>query len=179
MNDEQTIADGKVVSIDFVLTDTAGAELDRSPEDKPLLYLHGAQNIVPGLEHALEGKQPGDSLEVTVPPEQGYGPKRPVKTQRVLRSKFPETAKVEKGTRFMMQGPDGKPFPIWVTKVMGREVQVSPQHPLTGMTLRFNVTVREVRDATADERAHGHAHGPGGEHHAEDEQPDAAAGADE
>lgn len=170
MNDEQTIADGKVVSIDYVLTDTAGQPLDRSPEGKPLVYLHGAQNIVPGLEAALDGKRPGDSLEVKVPPEKGYGPKRTVKPQRVLRSKFPDTAKVEKGVRFMMQGPDGKPFPVWVTKVMGREVQITPEHPLAGQTLCFSVTVREVREATQDERAHGHAHGPGGEHpHAEDE----------
>jgi FKBP-type peptidyl-prolyl cis-trans isomerase SlyD len=168
VNDEQTIAAGKVVSIDYVLTDTAGKELDRSAEGKPLVYLQGARNVVKGLEEALEGKSPGDSLEVRVPPEKGYGPKGKLKPQRILRSKFPETAQIEKGARFVMQGPEG-PFPIWVTKVMGREVQVTPEHPLAGQTLCFSVTVREVRDATDDEKKHGHAHGPGGHHEHEDE----------
>lgn len=169
MNDEQTIAAGKVVSIDYVLRDTAGKRLDGSAEGKPLVYLHGAQNIVPGLEQALEGKAPGDALEVKVAPEKGYGPKRNLKAQRVLRSKFPADAKVEKGARFVMQGPEG-PFPIWVTKVMGREVQVTPEHPLAGQTLCFSVTVREVRDATDEEKQHGHAHGPGGHHEHDDEE---------
>jgi FKBP-type peptidyl-prolyl cis-trans isomerase SlyD len=168
VNDEQTIAAGKVVSIDYVLTDTAGKELERSAEGKPLVYLHGARNVVKGLEEALEGKAPGDSLEVTVSPEKGYGPKGRLKPQRILRSKFPETAQIEKGARFVMQGPEG-PFPIWVTKVMGREVQVTPEHPLTGQTLCYRVTVREVRDATDEEKKHGHAHGPGGHHEHEDE----------
>ena len=163
MNDEQTIAAGKVVSIDYVLTDPAGKELDRTAEGKPLVYLQGARNVVKGLEEALEGKSVGDSLEVRVPPEKGYGPKGKLKPQRILRSKFPETAQIEKGARFVMQGSEG-PFPVWVTKVMGREVQVTPEHPLAGQVLCFSVTVREVRDATDEEKKHGHAHGPGGHH---------------
>lgn len=164
MSDEQTVAAGKVVSIDYVLKDEAGNVRDRSVEGKPLIYLHGSHNIVQGLEEALEGKSPGDSIEAKVAPEKGYGPKRNLKPQRVLRSKFPEGVELEKGTRFVMQGPDGRPIPIWVTKVMGREVHVSPEHPLAGETLYFSVTVREVRDATEEEKAHGHAHGPGGHH---------------
>lgn len=163
---EQTIATGKVVSIDYVLTDTAGKELERSAEDRPLVYLHGARNVVKGLEEALEGKAPGDSLEVKVPPEKGYGPKGRLKPQRILRSKFPEKATIAKGASFIMQGPEG-PFPVWVTKVMGREVQVTPEHPLAGQTLCYSVTVREVRDATEEEKRHGHAHGPGGHEHEE------------
>lgn len=168
MDNEQTVAYGKVVSIDYVLTDSAGNVLDRSPEGRPLVYLHGARNIVKGLEEALEGKKPGDSLEVTVPPEKGYGPKRSIRPQRILRSKFPENAKIEKGTRFIIQGPEG-PFPVWVTKVMGREVQVTPEHPLAGQTLHFTVKVHAVRDATPEERQHGHAHGPTGEHAHDDD----------
>jgi FKBP-type peptidyl-prolyl cis-trans isomerase SlyD len=168
VSDEQKVGAGKVVSIEYVLTDPAGKELDRSAEGKPLLYLHGAHNIVQGLEEALEGKSVGDSVEVRVPPEKGYGPKRNVKPQRILRSKFPEHATVEKGARFLMPGPEGRPFPIWVTKVQGREVHVSPEHPLAGQTLCFTATVREVRDATGEEKEHGHPHGPGGHGH-EDE----------
>lgn len=167
MSSEQTIATGKVVSIDYVLTNPAGEQLDRSPEGSPLVYLHGAQNIVPGLEEALSGAKVGDSLEVTVPPEKGYGPKGRAKTQRILRSKFPPEAHLEKGARFIMQGPDGRPFPIWIAKVQGREVHITPEHPLAGVTLKFAVTVKDIRDATEEERTHGHVHGPGGHHHGE------------
>lgn len=164
MSSEQTIATGKVVSIDYVLTNPAGEQLDRSPEGGPLVYLHGARNIVPGLEEALSGAKVGDSLDVAVPPEKGYGPKGNAKTQRILRSKFPPEAHVEKGARFIMQGPDGRPFPIWIAKVQGREVHITPEHPLAGVTLRFAVTVKDIRDATEEELAHGHVHGPGGHH---------------
>lgn len=167
VDQEQTVGAGKVVSIDYVLRDEKGKELDRSAEGKPLTYLHGKHNVVPGLEEALVGKTVGDSLEVRVPPEKGYGVKRNVKPQRILRSSFPEGVHVEKGTRFVMNGPEG-PFPIWVTKVQGREVHVTPQHPLAGQVLCFSVTVRDVRDATDEELAHGHAHGPGGHHHDEE-----------
>jgi FKBP-type peptidyl-prolyl cis-trans isomerase SlyD len=165
VSDEQTVGAGKVVSIEYVLRDEKGKEIDRSAEGSPLVYLHGAHNIVPGLEDALVGKKPGDSLEVRVPPEKGYGPKQSVKPKRILRSDFPAEAQIEKGARFMVSDPEGRPFPIWVTKVMGREVHVSPEHPMAGQVLCFSVTVHEVRDATDEEKAHGHAHGPGGHHH--------------
>ena len=170
MSSEETVATGKVVSIDYVLTNPAGQELDRSPEGGPLVYLHGAQNIVPGLEAALLGAKAGDSLEVAVPPEKGYGPKQKARTQRILRSKFPPEAHVEKGARFVMQGPDGRPFPIWIAKVQGREVHITSEHPLAGVTLHFAVTVKDIRDATEEERAHGHVHGAGGHHHGEPEE---------
>lgn len=166
---EQRIAAGKVASIEYVLTDPNGKELDRSKEGQPLLYLHGARNIVPGLEQALEGKATGDSLDVEVPPSKGYGERQRVKTQKVMRSKFPDDAKVEKGARFMMQSKEG-PFPVWVEKVMGRQVHITPQHPLAGVTLHFSVTVGEVRDATEEETAHGHPHGPGGHEHGDEEE---------
>ncbi len=169
MDGDQIVAAGKVVSIDFVLKDSEGKELQRTTESKPLVYLHGTHSIVAGLEEALEGKTAGDSVSVTVPPEKGYGPKRNVKPQRILRSKFPENTKLDKGSRFVMGGPDGKPFSIWVTKVQGREVYVTPEHPMAGKVLFFEATVREVRDASDEEKAHGHAHGPGVHDHEEEE----------
>jgi len=156
---------GKVVSIEYVLTDTEGHELDRSPEGQQLHYLHGSHGIVPGLEEALAGKSVGDRVEVRVPPEKGYGPKRKVKPQEILRSRFPAEAQVVKGARFMAEGPDGRPMAIWVTKVQGKSIYVSPEHPLAGATLCFDVKVVAVRDATDDEKAHGHAHGPEGHAH--------------
>jgi len=162
---EDIVAQGKDVYLDYVLTAPSGAEFERSGEDSPLVYLHGADNIVEGLEEALAGRSVGDELEVEVPPEKGYGVRRKVKAQRVPRSRFPKEAKVEKGTQFVMQGPDGKHFPVWVTKVMGKQVHLSPQHPMAGTTLCFEARIRDVRDATEEELAHGHPHGPGGHEH--------------
>ena len=170
MSNEEAVAAEKVVSMDYVLTNPKGEELDRSAEGHPLVYLHGAHNIVPGLEEALVGKKVGESLKVEVPPEKGYGPKPKVKPQKMLRSMFPEDARVEKGVQFLMQGKDGRPFPIWVTKVMGKQVHVTTAHPLAGVTLCFDVTIREIRDATEEELSHGHVHGPGGHHHGDEEE---------
>lgn len=156
------IARNTVVSLEYRLTNPKGEELDKSAEDSPLLYLHGHRNIVTGLEEALEGRAVGERVEVQVPPSKGYGVLRKIKPQKVLRSKFPEDATLTKGARFLMQGPDGKPMPIYVTKVMGREVTVTSQHPLAGVTLCFDCTVKAVREATEEEVAHGHPHGPDG-----------------
>jgi FKBP-type peptidyl-prolyl cis-trans isomerase SlyD len=157
-----TVSEGKVVSIEYVLTDPEGKELDRSPEGQPLVYLHGARNVVPGLEEALTGKSVGDRVEVRVPPEKGYGPRQKIKPQPVLRSSFPADAEVVRGARFVTDGPKGQPMPIWVHKIQGRTVYVTPEHPLAGVTLCFDATIRAVRDATPDEISHGHAHGPDG-----------------
>lgn len=156
-----TISDGKVVSIEYVLRDTNGTEIDRST-DQPLLYLHGARAIVLGLEEALTGKSAGDKVEVRVPPEKGYGPKRKIKPQEVPRSKFPPDVPLTKGARFATPGPDGRAIPVWITKVQGNQIYVTPEHPLAGVTLCFEVTVRAVRDATEEEKQHGHPHGEHG-----------------
>src|SRR5688500_539366 len=153
-----TVAPGKVVSIQFVLRDTDGTEIDRT-EDEPLVYLHGARGIVPGLEEALTGKSSGERFEVRVPPEKGYGPKQKIKPQEIPRSRFPADAKLVKGARFAAQGPDGRAMPIWVTKIQGPNIYVTHEHPLAGKTLIFEVTVGAIRDATDEEKAHGHPHG--------------------
>jgi FKBP-type peptidyl-prolyl cis-trans isomerase SlyD len=155
------VENGKVVSIEFILRDPDGKELDRTKEE-PLVYLHGARGIVPGLEEALAGKSVGDKVVAKVPPEKAYGPKRKIKPQEIARSKFPAEAQLVKGMRFSTQGPDGRPMPIWVTKVMGAQVYVTPEHPLAGVTLVFEATIRAIRDATDDEKKHGHAHGAHG-----------------
>lgn len=158
------ISDGKVVSIDYVLRDESGKEIDRSEPDSPMVYLHGHNNIVPGLEKQLAGKAAGDEVEAVVSPEEGYGPKQKIKSLRVPRSQLPEDIDLKKGAQLVMQ-QDGKRYPVWVEKVQGRTVVLSPQHPLAGVELHFHVTVKEIRDATEEELAHGHVHGPGGHDH--------------
>lgn len=162
MSAEHTVAADKVVTMDYVLTNPKGEELDRSADGHPLVYLHDTHSIVPGLEEALLGKRVGDEVKVEVPPEKGYGVRQKVKPQRMLRSMFPEDADVAKGARFLLRGKDERPFPVWITKVMGKQIHVTAQHPLAGVTLCFDVTIKAIRDATDEEKKHGHVHGPGG-----------------
>lgn len=168
------VEEKKVVTIEYVLTDKAGKELDRSAPDKPMLYLHGAHNIVPGLEKELTGKAPGDSFEAVVSPEQGYGPKQKVKDIRMPRSAFPADAPLARGMQFITETERGN-MPLWVKKVQGPTIIVTPLHPLAGVELHFSGKVVEIRDASEEEIAHGHAHGPGGHHHGEEEAGEEAA----
>lgn len=160
-----TIADGKVAKMQYVLRDSKGTEIDRSSEEHPLLYLHGAQNIVPGLERQLAGKQVGDVVKAVVPAAEGYGERRGFKDIRMQRSNFPDDAEVAPGNRFVSRGPKGEMIPLWVKKVQGPTIIMTPEHPLAGEELHFECTILEVRDATAEEIEHGHAHGPHGHGH--------------
>jgi FKBP-type peptidyl-prolyl cis-trans isomerase SlyD len=156
------------VTVQYTLKSDDGSELDRSDEGKPLEYLHGHHNIVPGLEEALAGKGVGDKVKVSVPPEKGYG-RRVGKPQQIPRSSFPKDVSVQKGMQFFTKGPQGEPIPVWVIKVMGPTVTIDPNHPLAGENLHFDVEVMGVREATAEELEHGHVHGPHGHHHDDEE----------
>lgn len=157
------IADQKAVTIAYTLKNDEGTIIDTSEGGTPLTYLHGADNIVPGLEKALEGKQPGDVVKVVVPAAEGYGLRDEKQIRKVPLRKLPE-GKPRVGMRFRVQTPDGGAIAALVTAIQGDYATVDANHPLAGMTLHFDVTVVEVRDATPDELTHGHVHGPGGHH---------------
>lgn len=157
----ETVTTGKVVSLHYTLTDDDGRVLDSSSGGDPLHYLHGADNIVPGLEQQLSGKAVGDSLKAVVPPELGYG-ERIGAPRPVPREAFPEDIELEEGMQIVAQGPDGDVIPLWIVGVDDQEVLVDRNHPLAGVTLHFDVKVMAVRDATAAELAHGHPHGHDG-----------------
>jgi FKBP-type peptidyl-prolyl cis-trans isomerase SlyD len=165
MSTSPAIADGKVVVLHYTLRNDAGDIIDSSEGDDPMAYLHGAQNIVPGLERALSGKTVGFAGKVTVPPADGYGERVEVPAQSVPRAAFPEHLELEPGMRFTAQGPDDQYVPIWIVAVEADTVQVESQHPLAGATLHFDVQVLQVREATSEELEHGHPHGPDGHHH--------------
>jgi len=158
------IEKNKVVSIDYKLTGDDGQVIDSSEGRSPLAYLHGNGNIVAGLEEALEGKATGDAVNVSVPPEKGYGMRDEAKLVEVSKDKLKGAAEIKPGMQFQAQTPDGQQV-FTVSKVAESSVTLDANHPLAGATLNFDVTVREVREATAEEVSHGHVHGPGGHAH--------------
>jgi FKBP-type peptidyl-prolyl cis-trans isomerase SlyD len=163
-----TVAKDKVVTIHYTLKDSSGDVLDSSREGDPLQYLHGHGGIVPGLERAMEGKAVGATLEVKLPPKDGYGEKKGPGPQEVPRDAFEDDAELEAGMPFAAMGPGGRRIPMWVVAVTGDKVLIDTNHPLAGQTLHFDVEVVAIRDATKDELSHGHAHGPHGHGHGHD-----------
>ncbi|HYO55381.1 peptidylprolyl isomerase [Archangium sp.] len=158
------IAKDRVVSIDYRLHLGDGRIVDESDPGDPLAYLHGYEEIVPGLEKALEGRKAGESLKVQVSPEEGYGEYDPDGVEEVPREDFPLDLELEAGSIVSATDEEGDDVDFLVKEVRPKTVVVDFNHPLAGKTLHFEVTVREVRAATPEELEHGHAHGPGDEH---------------
>lgn len=153
-----------VVSFHYTLTDSAGKVIDSSQGNEPLTYLHGVGQIVPGLENALVGKMPGEKLDVEVAAEDGYGEHQEFMVQKVPREAFQGVDDIEPGMQFQAQTPQGG-MTVTVTAVDENTVTVDGNHPLAGQVLFFAVEIVSVREASAEEREHGHVHGAGGHHH--------------
>jgi len=158
------IAQNSVVAFHYTLTNDAGEVLDSSEGREPLTYLHGAGNIIPGLEKELEGHATGEKLQVKVSPEEGYGDVQPQLVQEVPRDAFQGVENVEPGMQFQAQ-TQGGPLMVTVTQVDGDTVTVDGNHPLAGQPLNFDVEIAEVREASEEEVEHGHVHGEGGHEH--------------
>ena len=151
------VSNQKVVSIHYTLTDNEGQILDTSNGREPLAYIQGMQNIIPGLESALEGKNTGDKVHVVISPENAYGNRNEELMQAIPRSAFGDVEDIQPGMQFQMETANG-PIIITVTKVEGDEVFIDGNHPLAGQELTFDVEIMDVRDATAEEIEHGHVH---------------------
>ena len=158
------VAKDKVVSMDYTLRGPDGQVIDTSEGKAPLPYLHGASNIIPGLERELEGKAVGDNVKVTVPARDGYGERDPQMVQAVPRSNFQGAPAIQPGMQFQAKTPQCARI-VTVVAVDDQNVTVDANHPLAGVELSFDVTIRDVRDATTEEIQHGHVHGEGGHHH--------------
>lgn len=154
----------KVVSIDYTLKNDAGDVLDQSTSDNPLSYLHGHNNLIPGLENALAGKASGDDVTASIPPAEAYGEYDENLIQAVPRNLFQGVDQVEPGMQFQAQTGQGMQV-VTVREVDDENVTIDANHALAGQTLHFAVTVKDVRDASEEELAHGHVHGPGGHEH--------------
>lgn len=163
-----SIAADKVVSFHYRLSEVGGELLEDSQDAEPTLYLHGHGNLLGALESALEGKLAGDKVAITLTPEQGYGLRQDGATQRIpikhLHNYQQIKNKLKPGMKVAVNTQHG-PWDAIVLKVGKFNVDIDSNHPLAGKTLEFDIDIIEVRDATAEELAHGHAHGVGGHHH--------------
>ncbi len=153
-----------VVSINYELTNDAGEILDASPAGEPLVYLHGAHNIIPGLENGLLGKAIGAEFNVSVQPQDGYGVHQADLIQQVPLDAFPDPTSIAAGMRFTAQSDNGN-VSVVVTSVTQDSATVDANHPLAGVVLHFKGSVAAVREATHEELSHGHSHSGDGHHH--------------
>ncbi|HHJ34256.1 MAG TPA: peptidylprolyl isomerase [Gammaproteobacteria bacterium] len=158
------IESNSVVTLHYTLKDNEGNIIDQS-EDGSFLYLHGAMNIIPGLENALTGKAAGDEFSVKVSAAEGYGEKDPQRIQEVPKDMFDNVDEIKPGVQFHAQGPDGGAVVVTVVEVKDEAVVIDGNHALAGMDLNFAVKVVDVREASEEEITHGHVHGEHGHHH--------------
>lgn len=150
----------KVVKMHYSVLDNDNNTIDNSFGGEPLIFIVGTGYLIHGLEDALQGKQAGDTFSVKVEPEQGYGERHDHLMQAVPKSLF-DDMEIEVGMQFRASTDDGDQS-VMIIDIQDEEVIVDGNNPLAGITLNFDVEILEVRDATADELAHGHVHGEGG-----------------
>ena len=153
-----------VASFQYVLRDDAGEELNKSSDDAPMTYLHGTHSLLAGLETVLTGKSAGDKFSVTLPPEQAFGEIKAESEQRVPISHLQGSKKWKPGMQAVIHSGHGHQQ-VTVLKVGHTMATVDTNHPMAGKTVVFEIEIVEVREASSEELAHGHAHGPGGHQH--------------
>lgn len=154
----------KVGTVNYTLKDKDGEIIDET-QDGSFAYLHGARNIIPGLENELEGKEVGYKNNIVIEPKEAYGERNLEQIQRVPMSMFPDDVELKEGMQFEAQSEDGAPIVVTVTAIDAGEVVIDGNHPLAGIQLYFDIEVIDIRDASEAELEHGHVHAPGGHHH--------------
>jgi FKBP-type peptidyl-prolyl cis-trans isomerase SlyD len=157
------VADNMAVSIHYTLTNDDGEVLDSSIGDDALVYLHGRENIISGLEKALHGKVVGDKFNVRIAPEDAYGELREEMIQVISRDMFEGIDNIEVGMQFHADVSSGSGI-VTVVNIEDDDITIDGNHPLAGLALTFDVEVIDVRAATEDEASHGHIHGAGCHH---------------
>ena len=157
------ITPNTVVSLNYTMFNADGAIIDRNHD--PIVYLHGGyDNILPAVEAALEGKSVGEKISVTLAPEDGFGDLDPNFIKEEDISAFPPD--IEVGMMFETRDPETEEtMQFRVTAIDAGVVTVDGNHPLAGMTIRFEAEVLDIRAANDEEIVHGHVHGEHGHHH--------------
>lgn len=158
------VAKDSVVAFHYTLTDSTGELIDSSRETEPLTILQGHGALIPGVEAALIGKVVGDHFQVMVSPEEGYGVRDDSRTQRIPKKYFQDGDRLKPGMVTVLKMQDGA-HQVTVVKVGATVIDIDGNHPLAGKTLNFDIEITGVREASAEEIAHGHVHGAGGHHH--------------
>jgi FKBP-type peptidyl-prolyl cis-trans isomerase SlyD len=169
-NDELTVTDGLVVSMDYSLRlDDEAEVVDTSAGREPLQFVQGQGQIIPGLERELYGMGVGEEKDVVVSAAEGYGEADPEAFQVAPLDAFPPDMTIEPGIALQLRDTAGQVFDAFVTEVRPDGVVLDFNHPLAGKTLRFNVKIADLREATAEEQEHGHVHTHGDHSHDEEE----------
>jgi FKBP-type peptidyl-prolyl cis-trans isomerase SlyD len=157
------IEDNRVVRFHYTVSEAGQGQIESSREMEPISALIGHGNLVAGLEAAMKDREAGDRFEVTIEPDQAYGPRREGLEQRVPRKHF-KGARLAPGMQVTLPTDQG-PRAMTIKKVGMSVVDVDLNHPMAGKTLSFDVEVIDVREATPEEIAHKHVHGDGGHQH--------------
>ena len=152
-----------VITFHYTLTDKSGKVLDKSEAERPLIFMSGSGQIIPGLESVLITMDTGAQKTITVPAKEGYGEHNATLIHKVSRKELP-SQDIKVGDMFEV-GQGEQFFPVAVTAIDGDQVTLDGNHPLAGQDLTFAVEITAKRLATADEISHGHAHDAGGCHH--------------
>lgn len=152
------IAKNTATFISFTLTDTeTDTELEKTAEAEPFSYIQGVEGFIPGVEAALEGKSVGDEVSVSLSPEEAFGPYDAEGIKQLPKEAFKDVEKLEAGLELIANLGDG-PMIIRIEKVEDEIVTIDTNHPFAGKSVRFDIKVTEVREATAEEIDHGHVH---------------------
>lgn len=158
VGDKMKIAKDTVVSLAYQVRTKDGVIVDEATAVAPLEYLHGAGDLIKGLENALDGRKIGDKFDVEIEANNAYGDYNENLVQNVPRDVFVGVDKLEVGMRFLADTEHG-PVPVEITAIDGDTITIDGNHMLAGQDLKFNVEVVNVREATAEELTHGHVHG--------------------
>ena len=166
------IAKDTVVTVNYKLSDAQNNLIEEGVQ--PMVYLHGGyENTLPKIEEELDGKEVGYSSTIQVEPDDAFGDYEPELVKVEDRARLPEPIEVGMQFEGVAEGGDDEPVIFTVTEIAEDKVVLDDNHPLAGMALRFELSVIDVREATAEEVAHGHVHGAHGHHHEEMEDSEA------
>jgi FKBP-type peptidyl-prolyl cis-trans isomerase SlyD len=156
-NQDLTVQDDTVVTLDYTLT-VEGEIIEQSKSSGAIQFIQGRGEIVPGLENALYGMRIGDSKQVSVPPEEGYGEEDRDAYAEIPRREFPADFPLEVGVELQLRDEDGDVLEAYIQEVGDDFVLLNFNHHLAGKTLDFSISVADLRLATLEEMVHGHAH---------------------
>ena len=145
------IGDNLIVNIHYTLTDDDEKVIDSSTDFEPLVYLHGANNIIPGLENALTGKAEGDTLQVYIEPDEAYGASNPELIYTADIASFQNIDDIKVGMKFETRTPEDNMQLVTVIEIDGDLVTIDSNHPLAGLSLNFDVEIISVREPTPEE----------------------------